>query len=264
MSRASLSLTASLGVSLTAVALLAAPAAARAEEGGAAPGAAVIVVVPAAPAVPAVPAADVVEVPAPSSRPAITLGIGLRGMLMPSAGFDPFGKTDFLVQGSVTAGVTVVHVGNASILLFAEYAGGQRSGTARGESSSLALHRLGGGAETRYQLGRRFYLAARLAPVALRMLGSITDASLDRPLSSSAWTWGLDVSGGAGVQLNSYEPNGVKFLMTLDFGYSFAGESKMSYAPAATEDDPRKFGSVMLPALKPSGATSRLGFAVAF
>jgi hypothetical protein len=202
--------------------------------------------------------------PQPSSRPEFNIFAGLRGMILPSRGFDPYATTNLLMQGSVGAGLTVVRVGNASILLFAEYDAGARSATARGEEASLALHRLSGGAETRYQLGRRFYLAARVAPAAMFMRGTIADTTIDRPLVASAWTWGLDVSGGGGLLLGSTGPQGAKFHLTLDFGYTFAGEAQMSHAPAASDDDPRKYGSVMLPAMKPAGATSRLGVAVAF
>jgi hypothetical protein len=236
MSRASLLITA---------ALLAAPAAARAEA-------------------PTVAVAADTATPPPSSRPEFNVSLGLRGMLMPSRGFDPYATNNFLLQGSVGAGITVVRLGNASILLFAEYDGGARSATARGEQASLALHRLSGGAETRYQLGKRFHLAARVAPAAMFMHGSIEDSTLDRPLTASAWTWGLDVSGGGGLLLGSTGPRGAKFYVTLDFGYTFAGEKEMRYAPAASDEDPRKYGSVTLPAMKPAGATSRLGVAVAF
>ncbi|MFT3775841.1 MAG: hypothetical protein QM820_61640 [Minicystis sp.] len=81
---------------------------------------------------------------------------------------------------------------------------------------------------------------------------------------SRTWTWGLDVSGGAGLLLGSTGPGGAKFWMTLDFGYMFAGESQMNYAPAASEEDPRKYGAVTLPAFKPAGGISKLGLSVAF
>lgn len=233
----------SRAISILAFALLAAPAVARAE---------------------APQPADIAPVPPPRSRPEFNISAGARGMIMPSRGFDPYASNNFMLQGSVGLGLTVARLGNASILLFAEYDAGSRDATARGESASLTLHRLSGGAETRYQLGRRFFLAARVAPAAMYLHGSINDATIDRPLVSNAWTWGLDVSGGGGLLLGSTGERGAKFHLTLDFGYTFAGESQMSYAPAASDDDPRKYGSVMLPAMKPAGATSRLGLAVAF
>lgn len=233
-------------------ALLATPAVARAESP------------PPALAVAAEPSPADIAPPARSSRPEINLSFGVRGMLMPSRGFDPYSTNNFLVQGSVGAGLTIVRVGNASILLFAEYDAGARSATARGEAANLTVHRLSGGAETRYQLGRRFFVAARVAPAAMLLHGKITDPTLDRSLVAASWTWGLDVSGGGGLLLGSTGSRGAKFWLTLDFGYLFSGESQMSFAPAKSEEDPRKYGSVMLPVMKPAGATSRLGVAVAF
>jgi hypothetical protein len=228
---------------LLVAALLAVPAVARAEPSDA-PDAA-----PAAP---------------PSSRPELVITAGLRGMVMPSRGFDPYATNNLLLQGALGAGLTVVRLGNASIVLFAEYGAGSRSASARGEQATLAVHRLSGGAETRYQLGRRFFLSARVSPAAMFLYGTIADSTIDRPLTASAWTWGLDVSGGGGLLLGSTGPRGAKFHLTLDFGYTFAGEGQMRYAPATSEDDPRKYGSVMLPAMKPAGATSRLGVSVGF
>lgn len=199
-----------------------------------------------------------------SSRPEITLGVGVRGMVLPSAGFDPYATTDALAQGSFLAEITLVKLGPASILLFAEYAIGARKASARGQEASLSLHRLAGGAETRVQIAKRFYLAAKLAPMAYHLRGTITDDALDRPLVSRTWTWGLDVAGGAGLLLGRTGERGASFWLTADLGFTFAGESSMSYAPAPSDEDPRTYGSVSLPPFKPAGGSGRFGFAVAF
>ncbi|APR81619.1 Hypothetical protein A7982_06968 [Minicystis rosea] len=257
MSRAPLFMTVALALSM--------PAVAHAERGSGAPPVADTALPPdGAEAAPPKAASDLPPSIEPSSRPELSINLGLRGMLLPNAGFDPYANNDALLQGSVGFGVTVWRMGHASILVFAEYDAGARSASARGDRAKLTLHRLSGGLETRYQLGRRFFLAARAAPAALYMAGSIDDPILDRPLVSRTWTWGLDVGGGAGLLLGSTGPRGAKFWATLDFGYMFAGERPMAYAPVADEDDPRKYGSVMLPALRPAGATSRLGLSIAF
>jgi hypothetical protein len=225
---------------VVAAALIAAPATARAEPPDTAP-----------------------RVAAPRA-PEIDVSVGIRGMLLPSPGFDPYAGNDVLVQSAVTVGVSLLRAGHASVLLFAEWDLGSRSSSARGEDTSLMLNRFGGGVETRYQLGRHVYLSAKLAPAAFLLDGSITDPSLDRPLVAQAWTWALDASGGFGVLLGRTETRGVGFWVTGDLGYTWAGESAMSYAPAAEASDPRQFGSVMLPAMKPAGGMSRLGMAVSF
>jgi hypothetical protein len=200
----------------------------------------------------------------PSSRPEISIGTGVRGSLLRSAGFDPYASNDVFFQGSVIVGMTVLRAGKADIMLSAQWDGGTRSASARGEDTSLSVHRFSGVAEMRYHLHRRFFLGAKLAPAAFYLSGSITDASIDRPLVTHKWTWGLDTTGGAGVLIGSTGPRGVKVWLTLDLGYTFAGEAQMAYAPAADSSDPRKYGSVMLPSFRPAALTSRLGMQVAF
>jgi len=252
---------AALAPILAAAALLA-PATARAQSTFTLDGGAAIVRAPSAPdAAPPPPEPARAE---PSSRPEVSIGAGLRGSLLRSAGFDPYAGNDLFVQGSVLVGMTILRVGKAAVMLSAQWDGGTRSATARGEESSLAVHRFSGVAEMRYHLHRRFFLGAKLAPAAFYLSGSITDAGVDRPLTSHRWTWGMDTSGGAGVLIGSTGPRGAKFWLTLDLGYTFAGEAQMAYAPAADGGDPRKYGSVMLPSLRPSGPTSRLGVQVAF
>lgn len=196
-------------------------------------------------------------------RPEVLLGVGLRGSLIPSAGFDPFSKNDLLFQASLLAGISVLRGGPAEIVLFTGWDIGARKGDARGQESSLTAHRLLGGAETRLYLHRRFFFDAKLAGVAHHIRGTLATTTLDRPLVSRTWTWGLDVSGGAGVVLTGAR-RGPRLFLTLDLGYSFAGQASMSYAPKDDAEDPRKYGSVKLPALKMAGPTSRVGIAVAF
>jgi hypothetical protein len=50
----------------------------------------------------------------------------------------------------------------------------------------------------------------------------------------------------------------------LEMGYSFAGEAEMVLTPGAIDDEPRRFGSVALPGLEPSGFLTRFAGAVTF
>lgn len=225
---------------------------------------------PARPAQVAAPPPTVVVVvpdlprPEPPSTPDVNLGVGVRGMLLPSAGFDPYSSNDFMAMSALTAGLTVLRFGRASITLSAEWNVGTRSGLARGQETSLTLHRLAGVAETRYQLGRRFFLAVKVSPAAFHARASLDDPSIERPLVSRTWTWSLEAAGGLGLLLGSTGQRGAKFWLNLDLGYTFAGETKVELSPAADDQDPRRYGTVAMPTLRPSGATSRLGVFVAF
>jgi hypothetical protein len=189
-------------------------------------------------------------------------------MILPGAGLDPYASgNDVLPMFSLSAGVTLLRAGRASLVTSVEWSTGSRSDSARGQDASLTLHRLGGALETRWQPARRLCLFAKLAPAAFAVLGSIQAPALDRPLVARPWTWGLETTGGAGLLLgsagNDRAPS-ARFWLTGEVGYAFAGSASMSYAPAASDTDPRHYGALMLPAFKPAGGVGRLGFAVSF
>jgi hypothetical protein len=204
----------------------------------------------------------------PSWRvPEINLAFGLRTMVMPSAGLDPFATNDSVAQLSLAAGPTLLRRGAVSIAALAEWDYGNKEGMARTDATSLTMHRLGIGLETRLQLARRLMIFAKLSPAAVNLRGSITDAGIPRPLVARTWTWALDATAGLGVMFANTGPREAptsRFWFTGELGYGFAGEATMTYAPESDAADPRKYGSIMLPALSPSGALGRLAVVVAF
>ena len=235
-----------------AAALLALPSAARAE----------IPAVLAAPA--AVPAPDETSLPPRGSRPGeVTLAAGIRGMILPSAGLDPYASgNDVMMMLSLSGGVTLLRAGSVSLVASAEWNMGSRSDSARGQDASLTLHRLGGALETRWQPARRLYLSAKLAPAAFAILGSVMAPGLDRPQVARPWTWGLDATGSAGLLLGTAGHG--RFWMVGEVGYTFAGTAAMRYAPTGSDTDPRHYGTLMMPAFTPAGGVSRLAMAVSF
>ena len=212
--------------------------------------------------------ADVAAPIKPASRvPEINLAFGVRSMVVPSAGLDPFSSNDAFSQVSFAAGPTVARIGAVSFAALAEWNFGRLRDTARGETSSLAIHRLGVGLESRLQLARRLALFAKVAPAAVHLRGSIDVPDLERPLVSRSWSWSLDTTVGAAFMFASTGPRAAptsRFWFTGELGYGFAGESAMSYKPAADDEDPRTYGAITLPALRPAGALARFAVAVSF
>ncbi|MBW2458067.1 MAG: hypothetical protein JRI68_26415, partial [Deltaproteobacteria bacterium] len=49
-----------------------------------------------------------------------------------------------------------------------------------------------------------------------------------------------------------------------ELGYGFAGAVDMNYSPEEDDDDPRVYGSVDLPPVRPSGLINRLAVALTF
>lgn len=199
--------------------------------------------------------------------PEINLALGFRTMIMPSAGLDPYAANNTVVQLSLAAGPTLLRRGPVSIVAMGEWSFGTKESTARGDTTSLTMHRLGVGLETRFQLASRFMIFAKLAPAAVNLRGTIVDPGLLRPLVSQSWSWALDTTAGAALLFARTGPREAptsRFWFTGELGYGFAGQSDMIYAPEVDPADPRKYGSIMLPGLRPSGALMRLAMLVSF
>lgn len=199
--------------------------------------------------------------------PEVNLAFGLRTMIVPSAGLDPYATDNTVAQLSLAAGPTLLRRGPVAIAAMGEWDFGVRESTARGDTTSLTMHRLGLGLETRLQLATRFMIFAKLAPAAVNLRGTIMDPGLSRPLVSRSWSWALDTTAGAAVLFARTGPREAptsRFWFTGELGYGFAGQSDMIYAPEPDAADPRKYGSIMLPGLRPSGALMRLAMLVSF
>jgi len=188
-------------------------------------------------------------------------------MGFPSAGFDPYAESNFLGQLSISAGLTFLKLGKVSFLSHAEWDVGSARSTARGDQTGLTVHRLALALETRYQVAHRLGLFLKVAPGAYHLRGTIEDPGFSRPLVSRSWTYSLDATGGAAVMfadIGSRANPDARFWFTGELGFAFSGTSAMRFAPAEDADDPRHYGSLELPAFRPSGPIGRLAFAVSF
>ena len=97
------------------------------------------------------------------------------------------------------------------------------------------------------------------------VVGEVEDGGL--LLVSRDITWTLDTSAGASLRLGSAgEPDNpaASFWINAELGYSFAGRAEMAYSAELEDDDPRQFGAITLPAVKPAGFMNRLSFGVSF
>ena len=214
------------------------------------------------------PSKDVAAPRASSWRvPEVNLAFGLRMMRVASAGLDPFATNRTVTQISLVAGPTLLRSGPVSLAVLAEWDFGDKEATARGDKTALTMHRIGLGLESRFQLARRLMVFARVSPGAVHLRSTIEDAGLTRPLVSRSWNWALDTTGGLAVMIANTGPREAptsRFWFTGELGYGFAGQSDMVFAPEADAEDPRKYGSITLPGLRPSGVLGRLAVAVSF
>jgi hypothetical protein len=195
--------------------------------------------------------------------------LGLRAMLVTHDGFEPFAEKDVSLVGQlvVAASIAPLHLDPITISVVPEYNVGAKSHDVRGQESSLTLHRLAAGVRVDATITRHFHVFGRVAPAAVYLHGSLQDAAVDRSVVANGWTWGLDTTAGIALLLGTVGDRQsplVGFWVLVEYGYMFAGEKDLSYAPADDEDDPRQFGSIDLPPIRPGGVINRVSVALSF
>ncbi len=193
--------------------------------------------------------------------------VGVRNFVIFNDGFEPYSEDGFMAQGAFAFNFVPFHFGDFALGLTAEYDVGQSSHHIRNIDSSMTLHRLGAGVHAQY-LFSRLRLFARVTPGAWHAQGSINDDAFERPLAATKWTWGIDATAGLAVRIGSAggpsNDRAVRFWLLAELGYGFAGKMDMAFSPEEDEDDPRIYGAVDLPSMRPSGLVNRLALALSF
>lgn len=192
---------------------------------------------------------------------------GIRAMNLKHSGYDPYSDSDAFVQHAVGFSFSPVRTRPLSLHFLAEWNLGASSAYARGAQTDLLVNRIALGVEARWMPKSRFYLYAKVVPAAVNLYATIDDYALGATLESSAWTYMIDTSGGAALRLGTAgkEPGRTaSFWLMMDWGYTFAGQTSMTFRPKEIEDDTRKFGAINLPSFQPSGFITRASFGVTF
>ncbi len=124
------------------------------------------------------------------------LELGYRGSFVTNPGYNPFSTNDYLPQLSIAASQTVLwdrHFSFAPGLAW-DFANG--GATARGDATSLTIHRLTIPLEGRAHFGRWGYVFLRAAPGVANVRAEVDDPSAPQPLTKSRWLIAADVSAG--------------------------------------------------------------------
>ena len=191
--------------------------------------------------------------------------VGVRSMLVRSAGYDPFSGNDTLTQLSL--GVEHLVVRSGAFVFAAGIGGdyGQNSSKARGASTQLVVGRISLIAEGRYQPWERGYGFVRFAPGWLGMTATLTDASAPNAgtLEDSFGVLSAETSAGAAARL-SPAPDPIAAWITLEGGYSWAGSHHLLLAPGAAPRDQAKLAPLDLGTIDPRGAFFRLALAITY
>jgi hypothetical protein len=193
-----------------------------------------------------------------------SIDAGLRMMVLPNRGFDPYADGDLLPMVGIGLGVPVFQRRGFILGAHAEYDFGRSTANARDARADIGLHRIALGLEPHARIASRLEVFARLEGEAFHLRAGL-DLAGQTPLIARAWTFGLETALGLSLQLTDpHEAQTARWYLTAQGGYSFAAEAAMRFSADLPADDPRRVGVLDLPAFKPQGAATRLGVAVAF
>lgn len=201
--------------------------------------------------------------------------LGVRTALVRSAGYDLFSETDSLTQMSLSGGRTLLVADRWSVAAIGGWDFGSVTGDARGEESELVVHRLTAGAEARYHLFPQLFAFGRLAPGALRVSATLTDAVAGVRLfaggQEGTWVPAGDLTVGGAVQLygvTSPTSKRARLWATLEGGYGWAGTTELQFRPLPADESsdaaPRRMATRDLGDLALRSGTVRLALAGSF
>jgi hypothetical protein len=187
--------------------------------------------------------------------------LGLRSSYVTHPGYDPFSDDNALPQLSLGIARTVWDSDRVSFAPGVIWDYGWRSSTARGQSTSLATHRLALALEGRYHFLPWMYGLVRLTPGALHQYVQLDDALSAAPYVAKSWVFALDASAGAAFLLGPHQedsPSLVRFWLAAEGGYGFAGSTALVMRPDLGEGDPRRTGELDMGTLAMGGAFFRI------
>jgi hypothetical protein len=133
---------------------------------------------------------------APPSPAMWRIEAGYRANFVTDAGYNPFSTQDYLGQFSLAASRTLFVAGAFSFAPGLAWDYGQSTATARGDTTSLTVHRLLVPLEGRVHFGRWGYALLRVAPGVAVEDASVADPASPAHLTKDRWLFAGDLSGG--------------------------------------------------------------------
>jgi hypothetical protein len=187
--------------------------------------------------------------------------LGVRSQFVKDPGFDPFSTNDYYAQASVGVTRTIWSEDRLSFApgLLWEY--GERSATARGQSTSLSTHRLALSFEGRYHLFPWVYGLVRMTPGTIRQAAQVDDPISPASFVATEWVFSLDASAGAVFLLGPHSEessSAVHWWLGAEGGYAHAGKTSLVMHPDLAADDPRRTGDLNLGTLAMRGGFFRI------
>jgi hypothetical protein len=198
--------------------------------------------------------------------------LGVRASYLTDNDYQLFSRTvDRLADTYPTAQITLgggaaVWTQRAlSLVVLGLWDYGGDSSELRGEQTDIDIHRLAVGAELRHHYTPWLYSMARAAPAALHTTASIKDSAAATTLYAKSWSFGFDLSVGAGVRLfgkpdpASRAPRG---WALGEIGYGWANATDLRFAPNDDSDAPQRISELDLGELAIRGPMFRISAAL--
>ena len=204
--------------------------------------------------------------PLGSHQPHVEASLGVRVSKVADAGFDPFADSDALAQVSLGLGATVLRAQRFSLSAVGFWDYGQSSSTARGSSTSLAVHRLSVGPELRYQLLTPLYLFVHALPAFAHSEASIDDRVAAVTRYARHWSYGVDGALGGAFEVygtRSGESVRPRLWAIAEGGYGYLGSTRLKLLPDPGQG-PERTALVDLGSLSLSGPYLRVSAALSF
>ncbi|MDP9151308.1 MAG: hypothetical protein M3O36_15400 [Myxococcota bacterium] len=206
------------------------------------------------------------------------LELGYRGNFVTDAGFNPFSTEDYLSQVSVAASRTVLLRRHVSFAVGLAWDYGKSTASARGDATSLEVHRLTVPLEGRLHFGALGYVFARAAPGLAMERAEVNDPSAPCPqvpstgscavpLTQSRWLFATDVSAGYAYPLWSRTETlelVPRIWLQAEGGYGWILTQRVRLSPDLPSGDARLASGIDLASLTMRGAFFRVAAAISF
>ena len=194
--------------------------------------------------------------------------LGYRASFIREATFDPFSTQDYFGQVSFAASRTVYSRGLFSFAPGLAWDYGKSGATARGDATSIEVHRLVVPLEGRMHLGRWGYAFARAAPGVGVVTAEVDDVALpNAPLTKNRWLFATDLSAGYAYPIWPHDnPTQLtpRMWVQTDAGYGWISTVGLNLSPDLPSNDPRIASGIDLGALTLRGAFFRASAALSF
>jgi hypothetical protein len=193
--------------------------------------------------------------------------LGYRGAFVSEAGYNPFSTHDYFAQVSMGGSRTVYTRGSFSLSPGFSWDYGRSSASARGDATSLDLHRLVVSLEGRMHFGAWGYAFVRAAPGVALENAEVDDPTSPAPLTKSRWLFATDLSAGYAYPLwPRAEPwdRTPRVWLQADGGYGWIATQALNLSPELSSSDARIASGIDLGSLAMRGAFFRIAAAVSF